>query len=55
MMWNRIECVAIYTEDIESSVNFYQSLGLTKHWETFQDEERQWTLIGMKFPDGNSE
>lgn len=55
MMWNRIECVAIYTEDIESSVNFYQSLGLTKHWETFQDEEKQWTLIGMKFPDGNSE
>ncbi|MDQ0233248.1 VOC family protein [Metabacillus malikii] len=54
-MWNRIECVAIYTEDIEKSVKFYQSLGLTKAWETYQDEEKQWTLIGMKFPDGNSE
>jgi predicted enzyme related to lactoylglutathione lyase len=54
-MWNRIECVAIYSEDIEKSVKFYQSLGLTKSWETFQDEEKQWTLIGMKFPNGNSE
>lgn len=54
-MWKALECVAIYTEDIEKSVKFYQSLGLTKSWETFQDEEKQWTLVGMKFPDGNSE
>ena len=54
-MWNRIECVAIYTEDIEKLVSFYQSLGLTKAWEAFQDEENGWTLIGMKFPHGNSE
>ena len=55
MMWNKLECVAIYTEDIEKSVNFYQSLGLSKSWETFQDENQQWRLIGMKFPDGNTE
>lgn len=54
-MWKRIECIAIYTEDLEKSVSFYQMLGLTKAWETFQDEEKQWKLIGMKFPDGNSE
>jgi catechol 2,3-dioxygenase-like lactoylglutathione lyase family enzyme len=54
-MWNRIECVAIYTENIEKSVDFYQSLGLTKAWETFQDEEKQWTLIGMRYPQGNTE
>jgi catechol 2,3-dioxygenase-like lactoylglutathione lyase family enzyme len=54
-MWKRIECLAIYTTDIEKSVNFYQSLGLTKAWETYQDEEKQWTLVGMRFPDGNSE
>ena len=54
-MWKRIECLAIYTEDIEKSVNFYQSLGLTKVWETYQDEEKQWSLVGMRFPDGNSE
>ncbi|MCG7343217.1 VOC family protein [Sporosarcina sp. ACRSL] len=54
-MWKRIECVAVYTEDIEESVAFYESLGLQKTWETFQDEEKKWALIGMQFPDGNSE
>ncbi|MFT4416209.1 VOC family protein [Fredinandcohnia humi] len=54
-MWKKIECVAIYTEEIEKSVKFYQSLGLTKAWESFQDEEKQSQLIGMKFPGGNSE
>lgn len=54
-MWNRIECVAIYTENIGKSVEFYQSLGLTKAWETFQDEEKHWTLIGMRYPQGNTE
>lgn len=54
-MWKRIECLAIYTEDINKSVEFYQKLGLTKCWETFQDEEKQWILIGMKFPGGDSE
>ena len=55
LLWNKIECVAIYTEDIEKSVKFYQSLGLVKNWETFQDEDKRWKLIGMKFLDGNSE
>lgn len=54
-MWNRIECVAIYTEEIDKSVEFYESIGLTKAWEAFQDEEHQWKLIGMQFPDGNTE
>jgi catechol 2,3-dioxygenase-like lactoylglutathione lyase family enzyme len=54
-MWKRIECLAIYTNNIEKSVDFYQSLGLTKAWETYQDEEKQWSLVGMRFPDGNSE
>lgn len=54
-MWKRIECVAIYTGDIEKSVAFYQSLGLTKAWETFQDEEKQWKIIGMRYPDGSTE
>ncbi|KZE37189.1 glyoxalase [Bhargavaea cecembensis] len=54
-MWKQIECIAIYTEDIEKSIDFYQSLGLTKSWETYQDEQEQWRLVGMTFPDGNSE
>lgn len=54
-MWKRIECVAVYTDNIEKSVEFYQSLGLTKAWEAFQDEEEKWKLVGMRYPDGNSE
>lgn len=40
---------------MEKSVNFYQSLGLTKAWETYQDQEKQWSLVGMRFPEGNAE
>lgn len=54
-MWKRIECIAIYTENIEKSVEFYQSLGLKKAWDTFQDEEKKWRLIGMSYPEGNSQ
>lgn len=55
LLWKRIECVAVYTDNIEKSVEFYQSLGLTKAWEAFQDEEENWKLVGMRYPDGNSE
>lgn len=55
LMWKRIECVAIYTDNIEKSVDFYQSLGLKKIWEAFQDQEEKWKLVGMRYPDGNSE
>ncbi len=44
-MWKRIECVAIYTENIEKSIEFYQSLGLKKAWEAFQDEEKSGDLL----------
>lgn len=54
-MWKRIECLAIYTNNIDKSVEFYQTLGLNKDWETYQDEGKQWRLTGMRFPEGNSE
>ncbi|CAG7646848.1 hypothetical protein PAESOLCIP111_05255 [Paenibacillus solanacearum] len=54
-MWKRIECTAVYTENIELSVDFYQSLGLNKAWEAFQDEDKQWKLIGMSFPEGTAQ
>ncbi|MDR7071596.1 VOC family protein [Fictibacillus barbaricus] len=54
-MWKRIECVAIYTENIEKSVAFYESLGLTKAWQTYQDKDMRWLLVGMRYPDGNTE
>ncbi|MCR8848083.1 VOC family protein [Rossellomorea sp. SC111] len=54
-MWKRIECLAIYTENLEKSVTFYQSMGLTKAWETYQDEQEKWKLVGMRFPGGDAE
>ncbi|NHN35537.1 VOC family protein [Paenibacillus agricola] len=54
-MWKKIECVAVYTDNIEKSVEFYQSLGLMKAWEAFQDEEKKWKLIGMRYPEGDSQ
>ncbi len=54
-MWRKIECVAIYTQDIEKSIRFYEMLGLTKSWDIFQDEQNKWRLVGMTFSDGNSE
>lgn len=53
-MFQKIECVAIYTEDLEKSVAFYESLGLVKSWEAEQGASG-WQLIGMRFPQGESE
>lgn len=52
-MFKRLECVALYTANIETSIEFYQSLGLTEHWriERPLGDGGTWTLAGMKFPD----
>lgn len=54
-MWNRIECVAIYTEDIEKSIAFYKMMGLKTAWDTYQDEDKKWRLVGMSLQGGNTE
>ncbi|WP_088006014.1 VOC family protein [Indiicoccus explosivorum] len=54
-MWKHIECVAVHTEDIEKSIQFYETVGLTKVWDTFQDAEQKWRLVGMRFPAGGAE
>lgn len=54
-MWKKVECVAIYTEDIEKSIAFYETVGLKKAWDTFQDEDKKWRLVGLGFPEGNTE
>ena len=55
-MFKRLECVALYTANIETSIEFYQSLGLTEHWriERPLGGGGTWTLAGMKFPDEKS-
>ncbi|WP_077306507.1 VOC family protein [Terribacillus halophilus] len=54
-MWKLLQCQAIYTENIDQSIAFYESMGLSKAWDTFQDEEHRWRLAGMKFPNGETE
>lgn len=54
-MINKIECVAIYTENIEASAAFYGGLGLTEAWRIVRDGERgKVTLVGFRFPDQKS-
>ncbi|WP_032122463.1 VOC family protein [Clostridium amazonitimonense] len=55
-MFKRLECVSIYTSDIESSVDFYNSLGLKENWkiERKLNNGSLCTLIGLKFPEKNS-
>src|SRR5689334_16683812 len=54
-LWKQMQCLAVFTEDINKSITFYEALGLTKAWDTFQDEAKQWRLVGMKFPNGETE
>lgn len=53
-MFRKLECVAIYTEDLEKSIAFYTSLGMTKVWEANQDQ-RGWKLVGLAFPQGDAQ
>jgi catechol 2,3-dioxygenase-like lactoylglutathione lyase family enzyme len=55
-MFRRMECVSIHTKDIEKSLSFYKSMGLTENWRIERSLENglAWTLIGLKFPLQNS-
>lgn len=55
-MFRRLECVSIHTKDIEKSLSFYKSMGLTENWRIERSLENgpAWTLIGLKFPLQNS-
>ncbi|MCE5171108.1 VOC family protein [Paenibacillus profundus] len=55
-MLKRLECVALYTPNMEASVEFYTTLGLTENWRIERNigEGRTWILVGLKFPDEKS-
>jgi catechol 2,3-dioxygenase-like lactoylglutathione lyase family enzyme len=55
-MFNKLECVAFYTANIEESVAFYTALGLNQNWriDRQEDDGIEYSLIGMKFPEPNS-
>ena len=52
-MFKKLECVCIYTADIEKSLSFYVSTGLTERWRIDRelDGGGTWTLIGLQFPE----
>ncbi|MDR0267444.1 VOC family protein [Paenibacillus sp.] len=51
-MFKKLECVSIHTKDIEKSLSFYISEGLTENWKIERTLENgsTWTVIGLKFP-----
>ena len=55
-VFQKLECVCIHTTDIEASVAFYISLGLSESWriERVSDAGAPSSLIGLKFPDAGS-
>lgn len=55
-MFKKVECVAIYTKDIEKSLAFYQRMGLQENWKIEREtkQDRVVCIIGLKFPDANS-
>lgn len=57
-VFQKLECVCIHTADIEASVAFYVSLGLSESWriERVSDAGTPSSLIGLKFSQpGSSE
>jgi catechol 2,3-dioxygenase-like lactoylglutathione lyase family enzyme len=52
-MIKKIECVSIYTSDIDASAAFYAALGMRQTWRIDRPagEGRTVSLIGLGFPD----
>lgn len=55
-MFRRLDCVCIHTTDLDVSLRFLTSMGLTEAWrlDRVLDDGRPWTLVGMDFPDRTS-
>ncbi|MDB5507468.1 MAG: glyoxalase/bleomycin resistance/dioxygenase family protein [Devosia sp.] len=55
-MFQKLECVCIYTADIAASLTFYSALGLTQAWriERVSGTGVASSLIGLKFPRADS-
>ncbi|MBO9599394.1 MAG: hypothetical protein J7559_16425, partial [Cohnella sp.] len=52
-MFKKLECVCLHTVDIERSLAFYVSMGLTEGWRINRDLDggAVWTVIGLRFPE----
>lgn len=55
-MFERLDCVALHTDDIEASIAFLTATGMTESWRLDRtlDDGRAWTLVGLDFADRSS-
>lgn len=55
-MFQKLECVCIHTTDIEGSLSFYTSVGLSEAWRIERTSATgvPSSLIGLKFPQSGS-
>lgn len=55
-MIRKLDCVCLYTDDIEGSVAFYTGLGLTEGWRLDRQSSsgEPCLLIGLRFPEAQS-
>ena len=53
--FERLDCVCLHTDDLEASLRFLTSMGLSEAWRLErQDAGRPWVLVGFDFPDRTS-
>lgn len=54
-MFERLDCVCLHTDNLEASLSFLLSMGLSEAWRLERtDAGRPWTLVGLDFPDKSS-
>lgn len=55
-VFQKLECVCLYTADIAASLAFYTGLGLAESWriERISGSGAASSLVGLKFPDAHS-
>jgi catechol 2,3-dioxygenase-like lactoylglutathione lyase family enzyme len=56
MIFSRLDCVCLHTEDLEASLAFSSEMGMTQAWRLDRQlgDGRSWTLVGLDFPDRTS-
>ncbi|MEO8685953.1 MAG: VOC family protein [Devosia sp.] len=55
-MFERLDCVCLHTDDIETSLAFLGDMGMVAAWrlDRVLEDGRPWTLVGLDFPDQTS-
>jgi catechol 2,3-dioxygenase-like lactoylglutathione lyase family enzyme len=55
-MFDRLDCVCLHTDDLDASLAFLTSMGMSQSWRLDRalDDGRAWSLIGLDFRDRTS-